>query len=385
MLFNDIASDGIRTPCLPPWPPGKASRPVNISSGSVMGLPGTRPGGRTLRAVSGPTGGPPGFPAVPPRSLADQLGSWVSGLSDRERAVLEHRVARADCTLCDMGARYGVSGERIRQVQATLAMDLSTRLRAGPVAGRVSGMRERLMAAFPVIGPWEEAARRLPELAALIPGTQARVGDLAGFLFPGLHRDGPWIGWRPLAPLRTQTTRIATQSLPAGQRAARLAAQRRTLGLDERQWDAWLEYCGLRRFRGWVVRSRASLAELAEAILAEEGHPLSAAQIAALIPVRPWRVRNRCLGTDARFCRTGPGVFGLAGWGLPAYRGIRAHITEQIIAAGGQARLDDIVTTLSGQYGVSPHSVRRFARGPEFTRAEAMITLTRPGTARRPT
>lgn len=284
-----------------------------------------------------------------------------------------------------MGSRYGVSGERIRQVQTTLSADLSKWLRSGPVAGRVLGMQAQLTATFPVIAPREEAVRAVPELASCIPGTQMHLGDLAGFLFPELHRDGPWIGWRPLAPLRAETTRVATQSLPVGQRTTRLAGLQRTLNLDERQWDAWLTYCGLRRFRGWAVRSRASLAELAEAILAEVGHPLSSAQIAALIPSRPWRVRDRCLGSDARFCRTGPGVFGLAEWGLPAYRGMRAHIIEQVTAAGGQARLDDIVTRLTRQFGVSPHSVRRFARGPEFTRAGATITLARRDTARPPT
>jgi hypothetical protein len=228
-------------------------------------------------------------------------------------------------------------------------------------------------------------AAAVPELAAQVPGTGACLGDLAGLLWPGLYQDGPWAAWRPLPRLRARTVQLALGSVPVSRRASRLAAHQRALRLHGRHWDDWLDSCGLRHFQGWVVRSGACVAELAEAVLAEQGEPMSTAQIAGRIAVPPWKVRDCALGQDYRFCRTGKGVFGLAEWALPAYRGIRGHLIEQIAASGGQARLGPIADELASRFGLHQSSVYACARGPEFTRSGSMISLAGPDLAvRRP-
>jgi len=321
-------------------------------------------------------------PAASPAGLAGLLGAWVAALDERRRVVFEHRVARADRLAGDIGRQYGVSGDRIRRQERVLSADLSAWLRRPPAAAPVAAVRAGLRSACLVIAPWDEAARVVPELSEPVPGTGACLGDLSGFLFPGLHRDGPWIAWRPVAGLREQTAQVATAAVPAARRSALLGAYRQALGLAGPHWDAWLECCGLRAFRGLVVRSAATIPDLAEAVLAERGQPMATADIARQIPVPPWKVRDCGLGRDDRFSRTRVGVFGLAEWGLPAYRGIRGHIIEQIAASGGQARLDHVVEDLVGRFGVSKASVYAYARGPEFARAGSMICLADPGTAR---
>jgi hypothetical protein len=315
--------------------------------------------------------------------LAGLLGSWVAGKDERRRSVFEHAIARADRKLSDIGRQHGVSRQRVKQLELELAAALSAWLQSPDIATQMAALRRRIQAACPVVAPWAEVAVAVPELAAQVPGTSACLGDLAGFVFPGLHQDGPWAAWRPVTRLRARTVHLALCSVPAGRRAAALAAHQRALRLEGRHWDDWLDYCGLRRFRGWVVRSGAGVAELAEAVLAERGEPMSTAEIAGQIPVPPWKVRDCGLGRDDRFCRTGKGVFGLAEWALPAYRGIREHLIEQIAAAGGQARLGPIADELSSRFGLHQSSVYASARGPEFSRSGGMISLAGPDPAAR--
>jgi len=332
-------------------------------------------------AVSVLAAEPAARPASYPASLADLLGAWVAQKDERRRAVFEHGMARGD--LSDIGRQHGVSRQRVKQLELELTASLSAWLQGRDIAARVEALRRRLQVACPVVAPWAEVAAAVPDLTSRVPGTGACLGDLAGLLWPGLYQDGPWAAWRPVTRLRARTAELALRSVPVSRRASRLAAHQRALSLDERLWDDWLDSCGLRRFRGWVVRSGACVAELAEAVLAEQGEPMSTAEIASQIPVPPWKVRDCTLGRDSRFCRTGKGVFGLAEWALPAYRGIREHLIEQIAAAGGQARLGPIADELCSRFGLHQSSVYTCARGPEFARSGGMISLAGPDPAGR--
>jgi hypothetical protein len=308
-------------------------------------------------------------------SLATLLGEWVAGLSERERAVFEHRIARTDQTLAEVGRAHGRSRERIRQVQRKLVAEMSSWLSAAPAASKVATLRARLEQACPGLTLWAELTRSVPELAERLPGTDVHLVDLAAFLVPDLCRDGDWAGWQPIAHARRRTADVATLSAPVGDRLTRLAVLQHELSLDGRQWAAWVSSCGLRDFRGWVVRSKATVPELAEAVLAMQGQPMTTAQIAGQVGVKIWQLRDRCLGRDKRFRRTAPGVLGLAEWNLPTYRSIREEITTEILAAGGQAKVDDVAASLAKRFGVSPTSVEHYARGPEFSRHRGVIEL----------
>ncbi|MBO0823960.1 MAG: hypothetical protein J2P27_08885, partial [Actinobacteria bacterium] len=303
------------------------------------------------------------------------MGEWAARLDERSRTVFERRIARADRTLADIAGQYSLSSERIRQLQRRITRELSACLREPPALVQVAELRARLKAACAVLRPWAELTAVVPELAHRIPGTEADLADLAGFLLPDLCRYGDWAGWQPVAQMRARTVQIATRSVPVGFRGPRLAALQRDLAMNAGQWDAWLGFCGLRPFRGSAVRMQATVPELAEAVLAAVGRPMTSAQIAAAIAVPTWKVRDACLGKDSRFRRTRPATYGLAEWPMPAYKSIRTHIIEEIAAAGGQARLDDVTTSLARRFGVSPNSVFRYAQGREFSLPGGVIRL----------
>jgi hypothetical protein len=326
--------------------------------------------------MSVPSAEPEAGPEAGPGKLAELLGGWVAGLDERRRAAFCCHIDWGTSALSHAAGLRAVIPDHVRRQQRTLAADLSAwQRRCAAAATGMSGLRARLHAVCPVVALWEEAALAIPELAEPVPGSSACLADLVRLLLPELHRDGPWVAWRPVGDLRDLTIRMATGRACTARRSALLEANRQALGLEDRAWDAWLGYCGLGRFRGLVVRSEATIAELAEAVLAERGQPMSVAEIAGQIRVAPWKVRDSCLGRDERFCRTQPGVFGLAEWELPAYPGIRGFIIEQIAAAGGQARLADIAAAAASRFGMRERSVYGTARSPDFTRADGMISL----------
>jgi RNA polymerase sigma-32 factor len=61
----------------------------------------------------------------------DQLGTFAQTLSEKERYLYEHRlIADEPLTLADIGAKWGVSRERARQVEAALIARMRTYMRA---------------------------------------------------------------------------------------------------------------------------------------------------------------------------------------------------------------------------------------------------------------
>jgi hypothetical protein len=244
--------------------------------------------------------------------LAEVVCTWVDSLEETRLTVFEQRIAQVRSTRNALARDLGLSAPRLKGIEHRLTRELSELLAAS--ADRVGRLRAQLEAACPVLQPWEALAVAVPELAQPIPGTKADLTDLCWHAFPDLHLDGHWVAWQPPAELRHQTIEVAEYSLPAGFRARRLAALQRRWSLEDGQWDDWLRYCGLRRFRGTAVPLDAGLPVLAEALVAAAGRPLTNAEIAAGIGVRTWKVRDAVLGTDSRFCQVGPGTYGLAEW-----------------------------------------------------------------------
>ncbi|HAI59557.1 MAG TPA: RNA polymerase sigma factor RpoH, partial [Xanthomonadaceae bacterium] len=61
----------------------------------------------------------------------DALGEGLEGLDDRSRAILQRRfLAEEKATLQDLAAEYGVSAERVRQIEANALKKLRNALLA---------------------------------------------------------------------------------------------------------------------------------------------------------------------------------------------------------------------------------------------------------------
>ncbi|MBB4917458.1 sigma factor-like helix-turn-helix DNA-binding protein [Streptosporangium saharense] len=309
----------------------------------------------------------------PDMTLTDLLELWVSQLDERQQATLMHRVICRDQTLDDLGKEFGVSRERIRQVEKRLVEDFETWRQGTAVRWRLETLEAEVKSTVPTLINLATLMQRVPQLVEEIHSLGTSLGNLLGVLLPKLYVEKEWLATRPLPDLRDETVRAAAGS--------GLDAFRNQALLDDQQWAQWLESCGLRRIGGLVARKTASQPELAIAVLRQAGHPLQTEEIAALLGLDAIRsLRNRLLD-DERIVRVGPNSFGLPEWQLETYEGIREEIVQRIERGGGRALLSAVVDELVEQFGVSPLSVRAYATQKEFTRRDGWISLAGQGSA----
>ena len=87
-------------------------------------------------------------------------------------------------------------------------------------------------------------------------------------------------------------------------------------------------------------------------------------------------LRNRLLD-DERFVRTDRRRTGLRRWGLEEYSGIVDEIEEEIERRGGEADVDDLVRTITTQFGLRIGSVISYTTVPRFVIESRRIRVRR--------
>jgi hypothetical protein len=150
---------------------------------------------------------------------------------------------------------------------------------------------------------------------------------------------------------------------------------------------AWLSYCGFVIEGDALLTSTDSAANHAAALLALAGEPLTVDQIVTRMhSQRRTHTVQSALAKDSRFQRVAKGCWALSEWGLQPYVGLRALIRDQIAAAGGQAPLAEVVSQISGRYGVKASSVATYARAAPFEVRDGIVRLAMgtPGVAKTP-
>ncbi|MFI7708651.1 hypothetical protein [Nonomuraea sp. NPDC049480] len=315
----------------------------------------------------------------PHATLRDLLELWTSSLDDRKRLILRHRVARRDRSLDDLGNELSISRARVGQLEKKLADNFSAWRQSPPVAERIGEFDRRVCNGSSALMTFEAVSARVPELSDLVHPVGLELSDFLGMLLPDLDIDGSWLATKPLSDLRDATFSSATHREKRADGGHDLDKLQAELRLDDHAWSLWLEYCGLRKTAGIVVRKGASQPELAVAVLAAAGHPLSVEEIAERLQVDGVRSLRGRLQADDRIARVGPNSYGLPEWNLETYEGIREEIVQRIERGGGRALLADVVDELVEQFGVSPASVRAYAVRREFSRRDGWIGLAGSG------
>lgn len=308
-------------------------------------------------------------------TLGESLSVWLAELGARELAILRARVIARTRSLEDLGEQFGVSRERIRQIEGRLTRRLGG-FGDDLLHGEAwRGLESQVQAAVGAVASEAMVLALLPELCIDPADTGIRLVELLPTLLPGVERDQGWIATRPLAELRAETIqRLSNQSQDVTPSMTGVEQFDR-FGLDPAEWRSWLGYCGLRLFGTVVVRAGASIPELAMALLTATKRPMTSEEIADGVGSESVRsVRNRLLADD-RFARVGPNLIGLPDWGLETYEGIREEIVQRIERAGGRVRLASLIEELVDTFGVSPNSVYAYANDRAFARAEGWIFL----------
>lgn len=140
-------------------------------------------------------------------------------------------------------------------------------------------------------------------------------------------------------------------------------------GVAESFVDGWLEeHCAyLRVLDNHVLRWTGTLTDKCFVLLALKGAPVTAEELLDMLGESSSlrSVRQR-IQEDDRFSRVDKSRYGLRAWALEEYTGIADEIAQRIGEAGGQIRLDSVVTMIAEQFSVSASSVRVYAQAPMF-------------------
>jgi len=279
--------------------------------------------------------------------------------------------------LQELGDSYGVSRERIRQVESTCIKVIKSRL-------RIARFR-----------PLVEASARIAETIGLaLPASVADAAGLYGNSGEAIERKNrtsfmrgfllwlcgsyevkeEWVIRRPASQAIGETQRVAKSLLRDGPTSTeRLIEKVCALGLRKDISREWVSTFGQVRVLGSVaIRWEGTLADKATAILEFQKEPMSRERISELLgPDHCIRTLSNYLSTDERFKRLGIDLFGLSKWGGKEYHTIADTIEDVIHTSGGEATITSIVSQVHSRTGALESSIRHYLNSPRFHRSDS--------------
>lgn len=300
----------------------------------------------------------------------------LAAFQDRDFAVLERVLAkrmRAVPTLEELGRRYGVTRERIRQVEENVASRFAELIEGH----RFAELRARAKELPTEVGLACPVAEAPPELQ---PGA-GLTSDLFG------HLAGHYTvvdGWVVKREVMTSPSQLALDTFAAVSSAGVAPVEAvfdalTTAGLQQR-WQARLmeSVDQLRSVDGSYVRW-GNHGDRLRSILVLTGRPMTSRELVVRIhEVEPGLASRSMVNALNRqdFVRVGKSLYGLADWGGQAYGGTVAALVE--LLAAGERSIADVVDELALRYGVSPVSVSMYARmHPRFVARGGVVRLRR--------
>jgi hypothetical protein len=306
------------------------------------------------------------------------LQDCLTRLDDRGRQVLaRRRLADVPETLDELSRAFGLTAERIRQIERRAHSEMSMALEAGRPLGSISAaVRDIIGTVMPLTG-----------LLALMPSL-SRIVEAAGQpAWQVLSRiDGSYEikdGWCAVPTIRSaQDETMARVREAADQYGVALLSG--LCGLNSAQaapsaqdsMGDWLTYCGCAVSGDHVYTRLRSVGDRAAAILSVAGNPMTAHDILDRLGAqRTLQSLRNAMGSDERFCRVDRDRWALAEWGLETYTGIRALIRDEIAREKGQIPLDTLIERITGKYSVSASSVIAYANGVPFETRDGVVRL----------
>lgn len=293
----------------------------------------------------------------------DVLDAWTASLEERDLTIVRHRLMHEDRTLDQIGSDYGVSRERIRQVEARLRSVLDERLHSWGWT-TVRWAAEQLQDA---VGSWAP----LDRLSGFDAEEEATL--LVAFL-AGLRVDP-----RAEVLVRPDLTMPRADDLPylepenvlLDERAAH--AVLRDAGVRRELYSDALETIGLRRVDDVWVRWGANLVDQAIAVLAVRGEPMTADDLCAFLgsdSVRSLRNRIQTHPLAQRVTRT---TLGLRSWGRPEYTSVVQLMLDVLEEAGGRLPVRTVAERLHEVFDVRQGTVNAFSTAPVFVLEDGVL------------
>ena len=293
--------------------------------------------------------------------LVNGLNNFVDGLAERRHAIFSERLLSATSSLDAIGQRFGVTRERIRQLEVQLVEDLhmmGVAQLADVFSSSLHGVRagaEHWIKHVSQIGPSYTAAPSASSYSAIdFLRALGYVEVDADWVYAPTTRDD-------VAPLLIEEwiTSMASIELVLG--------TLEELGLDSRYANEWLDDQGLVVVQGKVQRPARTIGEfIFQELVNAGGQPVSTRQLLDRLDGR-WSeayFRNAIM-VDSRFVRVDRNHWVLAGPGVHEYRNIAKEL-ESLLDSRGPVPLAEAKIYLAEFCDVEPESVEAYARQHPF-------------------
>ena len=307
-------------------------------------------------------------------------------------------------TLEELGARFGVTRERVRQIEARIRPKSSSLHSIDEVRSLIEEVRRRLgVVRFGVT--WGDTQRVALEVAASWEPNQGwddRSEDTYLKLKVVLAGAGPYtllidsfnkepdestVGtlWnesfrkKTLPDLKAQVREICRTEVTISSDA--LAELIAPYGLLPEVADRIAtEHFALQAAGDFgYAPTQIRFGLLVEVALRNVGKPMTAVEIKDILPLgRSERYIGNVLAAGGVFVRTGLKHYGLKDWNLETYEGIAEEIAQRIERDGGSTPIDPLVDELHADFGVAKSSVRGYTQLPKFVITNGEVRLRRP-------
>lgn len=315
-----------------------------------------------------------------PVQIGHEFGRALAALDERRRTIaLRRTFARKPQRLAALGAEFGISRERTRQLEANLRQSIE----AG--TGELIDQAVRwLRAEVGAVAPVDEFRAALDRLVCDAPPKWRGAAEVAVMNVAGYHAMDGVVGdavFREyVEEIRQRAPRFVDASRVIDEEALRAALETRLAA----PWEHAVRNAGLLRIRGRLVlrdtrRTRVALA------LDEAGRPLARREIAQRAGLADNTTLASLLSSDEMFARLTKDTWGLATWTTEPYQGVVAEVVKRIERGGGKAKIDDLLTEIPDRYGVLPATVRNYLSTHKFTTKDGWVRVAaRPRTRRQP-
>ena len=317
-------------------------------------------------------------------SLNDRITDILTGAEreiqhiadqDERFPVILNRRLPDGATLAELGQQFGVSRERVRQLENALLAALAD---AGP---NCEILRTGLFHRYAPLALISQLRNDMPGLFTVPDGMSAPLLNLinltgtAGAAVPQAQWsiDGEWF----IATGFEDKFATVVEQLTDDFGIAPLSELAATLGILEEIVREWIAQRTMYKiFEGHLFTKVTSVSDRAVALLAHRGKPMHIDDIAAVITDRNSRGIDGRLALDPRTKRCAPGTWALAQWELEEWTTIADYISRRIDDAVTQGQdgvlLDDVIAGATA-FGVSENSVRTYAGGGEFVLEEGYV------------
>ena len=314
--------------------------------------------------------GTPGPAAV----VVMRLKAQLDRLSPRQSIIIEQRVlSTPPKTLEEVAARFDVTRERIRQIQAKVERRLRAafgnelRIVAGALREQLGNMvtegavNRRIDELLPDDLGWRaESVKKLFR--------QVLINKMGLTLYQGVYLDERTL--EELEMIRASTRRLADD-----------------VGLvDEEELIASLPSEEWRRLWPWV-RERCEFYELfgslgirdsgkarAKAALVSIGRPATREEIGRMCGFSENKTGSH-LSVIPSVVKADKDRWGLKEWVDDEYDGITGEIIQRIDEDGGATTIERLLTELPSKFGVNPMSVRAYMQTAKFVIKDGWISL----------